>query len=299
MGTRNAGADKVAERTERAAAMQATIATQVETMAQSDGWTAFLDYIAHFHGYSLKNTLLIMAQRPTACQVAGFRKWQELGRQVRKGEKAIRIFGYSHRISTETDPDTGDETTTKIPTFPILSVFAQDQTDPIDGTTEIPTPADIAAPLTGEDTTGIYDRIAAAITAQGWTVTREPIPGSVNGFTSWDGNRIVVDADLSPAMAAKTMCHEAAHALMHDAKDIDREQMHRGIREVEAESVAYVLAGLAGLDTTGYSIGYITGWAEGDAELVTATAARVLACVHTLADALDTPAAAIDADTAA
>ena len=299
MGTRRDTTDKAAQRKERAEAMQATIATQVEAMAQSDGWTAFLDYIANFHGYSLRNTLLVMAQHPTAMQVAGFRKWQELGRQVRKGEKAIRIFGFSHRNRTETDPDTGDETTTKIPTFPILSVFAQDQTDPIDGVSEIPTPADIASPLTGEDTTGIYDRIAAAITAQGWTVTREPIPGSVNGYTSWDGNWIVVDADLSPAMAAKTMCHEAAHALMHDAKDIDREQMHRGIREVEAESVAYVLAGLAGLDTTGYSIGYITGWAEGDAELVTDTAARVLACVHTLAAALDNPTADVDDATAA
>ncbi len=299
MGTRRDTTDKAAQRTERAEAMQATIATQVEAMAQSDGWTAFLDYIANFHGYSLRNTLLVMAQHPTAMQVAGFRKWQELGRQVRKGEKAIRIFGFSHRNRTETDPDTGDETTTKIPTFPILSVFAQDQTDPIDGTSEIPTPADIASPLTGEDTTGIYDRISAAITAHGWTVTREPIPGSVNGYTSWDGHRIVVDADLSPAMAAKTMCHEAAHALMHDAKDIDRGQMHRGIREVEAESVAYVLAGLAGLDTTDYSIGYITGWAEGNPELVTDTAARVLACVHTLADALDTPADVVDADTAA
>ncbi|MGJ0121730.1 hypothetical protein ACQ7HM_21215 [Williamsia sp. MIQD14] len=48
-----------------------------------------------------------------------------------------------------------------------------------------------------------------------------------------------------------------------------------------------VLAGLLGLDTATYSIGYITGWADGNAELVAATAARVLGCVHTLADALD------------
>ncbi|WP_045825031.1 ArdC-like ssDNA-binding domain-containing protein [Williamsia herbipolensis] len=296
MGTRNAGADKVAERTERAAAMQATIATQVETMAESDGWRAFLDYIGAFHSYSLNNTLLIMSQRPTATEVAGFRKWQELGRQVRKGEKAIRIFGFSSKKVTETDPATGDETETRIPRFPILSVFAKDQTDPIEGAEPTATPDGIATRLAGDDPTGIYHRVEQVITDQGWTVTREQIPGESNGYTTTDGShRIVVDADVEPAQAAKTLIHEAAHSLLHAADGIDRAEMHRGTVEVEAESVAYVLAGLLGLDTTTYSIGYITGWAEGNAELVTATAARVLGCVHTLADALDQ----LDEETAA
>ena len=51
------------------------------------------------------NVLLILAQRPTATQVAGFRAWQKRGRQVREGEKAIRIYG----CSTRTVTDTGDE----------------------------------------------------------------------------------------------------------------------------------------------------------------------------------------------
>ncbi|MFY2791374.1 ArdC family protein [Rhodococcus sp. MALMAid1271] len=149
---------------------------------------------------------MILAQKPEATQVAGFRAWQQRGRQVRKGQKAIRIYGYSSRIVTETDPATGDEETRKVPTFPILSVFDHSQTDPIEGH---PQPEEIAQLLTGADPDAIYDRVAAIMTGRGWTVTREAIASSANGYTTTDGShRIVVDAALEPAAAAKTMIHE-------------------------------------------------------------------------------------------
>jgi hypothetical protein len=238
---------------------------------------------------------LILAQKPEATQVAGFRAWQQRGRQVRKGQKAIRIYGYSSRTVIETDPDTGDEETRKVPTFPILSVFDHSQTDPIEGH---PQPEDIAQLLTGADPDAIYDRVAAIMTGRGWTVTREAITSSANGYTTTDGShRIVVDAALEPAAAAKTMIHEAAHAIMH-APDLigpeARKDLHRGRMEVEAESVAYVLAGMLGLDTSAYSVGYIAGWAAGDLEQVTATAKAVLTAVHELADALDETTAESD-----
>ena len=145
--------------------------------------------------------------------MAGFRAWQQRGRQVRKGEKAIRIYGYSSRIVTETDPDTGDEETRKVPTFPILSVFDHSQTDPIEGH---PQPEEIAQLLTGADPDAIYDRVAAIMTGRGWTVTREAIASSANGYTTTDGShRIVVDAALEPAAAAKTMIHELLTAPTH------------------------------------------------------------------------------------
>ncbi|MDV7199614.1 hypothetical protein R4172_18895 [Rhodococcus kroppenstedtii] len=59
--------------------------------------------------------------------------------------------------------------------------------------------------------------------------------------------------------------------------------------EVEAESVAYVLAGILGLATATYSVGYVAGWANGDTDAVADTARAVLATVHELADALDPP----------
>ncbi|QSE87891.1 DUF1738 domain-containing protein (plasmid) [Rhodococcus pseudokoreensis] len=282
--TKKDSTDRAEERRQLAAQLHETITAKVDALTDSEQWVAYLTAAAAFHSYSFKNVLLIMAQLPYATQVAGFRKWQEQGRQVRKGEKSIRIFGYSTRTVTETDPDTGEETKRKVPTYPVLSVFDISQTDPIEGH---PQPEPIARRLEGEDTAAILDRVRDIMTGQGWTVTRETIPGQTNGYTTLDGSRrIVVDATLSPAQAAKTMIHEAAHALMHAADNINPAELHRGRAEVEAESVAYVLAGLLGLDTSEYSIGYIATWADGDTAAVTETAHTVLATVHTLATAL-------------
>lgn len=49
---------------------------------------AFLEYLqtlGRFHQYSFHNSILIWLQKPDATLVAGFRRWQELGRWVRRG----------------------------------------------------------------------------------------------------------------------------------------------------------------------------------------------------------------------
>ena len=58
-------------------------------------------------------------------------------------------------------------------------------------------------------------------------------------------------------------------------------------RELEAESVAYVVAGLHSLDTSDYSIGYVASWSGGEADKVKATAVRVQEAVHLIAEAFD------------
>ena len=57
-------------------------------------------------------------------------------------------------------------------------------------------------------------------------------------------------ANLSPADAAATLLHEAAHVILHAEETAAEYHQHRGIKETEAESVAYVVAGLLGLDTS-------------------------------------------------
>lgn len=302
---------RAAKQRERAAELQATITAKMETLTQTDQWAAFLDYATKFHAYSLNNLLLILAQRPDASRVAGYNKWLELGRHVRQGEKGIKIRGFSSRKVTDTDPDTGEEAERKIATFPILTVFDVSQTDPNTEITDYMRKknpnarlwADVETPvrrLHGDDPADIYTRTADYIAGQGWTVTREPIPGGINGYTTTDGtSRIVIDADLAPAQAAKTMIHETAHALMH--RDIDTAEYiaHRGRCEVEAESVAYIVAGMLGLDTTDYSIGYIASWAEGDPQVVAETASNVLEVARRIAAALGPDAEDQDDDEAA
>jgi len=45
---------------------------------------------AKFHKYSFGNVMLILQQCPHATLVAWYRRWQEFGRYVKKGEKAIK-----------------------------------------------------------------------------------------------------------------------------------------------------------------------------------------------------------------
>jgi hypothetical protein len=84
-------------------ALLATLADKVAALASSDEWVSYLRFVTAFRKYSFNNLMLIAAQCPDASHVAGYRKWQELGRQVRKGERAIKILGYSTKKITRTD----------------------------------------------------------------------------------------------------------------------------------------------------------------------------------------------------
>ena len=282
-------AERDAARQARAAKveqMHDELSAAVEALTQTGQWQRWLDFLASFHRYSFNNTLLIQVQCPHATQVAGFKAWQAKGRQVRKGEKAIRIFGKPFRLVTDTDETTGEKTRKAVPCPPpVVSVFDISQTDPIEGVEQPTAPV---AQLQGDDHAALYERIAAWMTDQGWTVTREQIPGEVNGYCTVDGTRrIVVDADLSDAHAAKTAIHEAAHAILHtDTEGKLTGEPDQATRELEAESVAYVVAGLHDLDTSTYSVGYVASWSGGQAGKVKATAVRVLDAVHRIADAL-------------
>ena len=256
------------ERRAEADKLHESISAQLEELTSTEGWARFLAFATGFHNYSLSNVLLILSQRPDASRVAGFRQWQERGRQVRKGERAIKIFGFATK---RIEDENGDEE--RRPYFPMLSVFDVSKTDPIDGE-EIP---ELAPRLLGGDDAGIYAATAEWLTRQGWTIVNAPT-GEANGFTQFTSRTITIHEALQPAQAAATMLHEAAHALMHaDATDYHQ---HRGIYETEAESVAYIVAGVLGLDSSSKSIGYIAGWTQGDVGTVKSTAARVLTTAH-------------------
>ena len=279
------------QRRAEADALHASITAQVEALRDSDAWQRFLTFAQAFHSYSLNNVLLILSQMPTATRVAGFRKWQQLGRQVRKGERSLKIFGFRERKVQADDAETeGDEATNEqgervVRFFPLLSVFDIAQTDPTEDWEE----PSLAQRLEGADEAGIYAAAADYLTAEGWTVEREHIDGETNGYTTMDGSRrIVIDADLSDAQAAKTILHEAAHALLHEDDQPGEYVEHRGLKECEAESVAYIVAGILGLDTSAYSVGYVAGWTGGDVETIRATAANVLRAAHKIADAITT-----------
>lgn len=273
------------DRQAEAEALHASIVEQVQQLADSGQWRAFLEFARSFHTYSLNNLLLILAQKPDATMVAGFRQWQAKGRQVRKGEKSIKIFGYREKkTETAADDDTSSDEGRVVRYFPTLSVFDITQTDSIEGAD--PLPSDPTQRLTGDHDHGLITPLSDHLESRGWTISREPLTRA-SGYTDPETLRVILAEGISVEQSAKTLIHETAHIELRHIDSVEEYRQHRGRMEVEAESVAFVVAGLCGFDTSAYSIGYIAGWSDEDATVIRDAASRVLAAVHSIAGMLD------------
>lgn len=132
--------------------------------------------------------------------------------------------------------------------------------------------------LDGEAPPGLWDGLAAQVEALGFTVLRVSDAGQIrgaDGLTDYMTRQVSVRTDVMEVNQVATLAHELVHVLMHDPKD-EEARRHRGIREVEAESVALMIGAAHGLDTGGYTIPYVAGWASSvkdaePAEVVKAT----------------------------
>ena len=193
----------------RREALADQLAEGITALTQSAEWQAYLDAQARFHRYSFGNTLLIMRQCPAATQVASYRKWQEMGRQVRKGEHGLWIWAPCTRKATA-DDDGEDEPKRMLSGFRPVPVFDVSQTDGED----LP---EVVHLLDGEDEDGIFGRLAAVAGGMGWTVQRTPEvdghPGA-NGLCDHKARVLTVASARSPLQQVKTLAHEMAHAIL-------------------------------------------------------------------------------------
>ena len=112
--------------------------------------------------------------------------------------------------------------------------------------------------LAGQAPAGLWDRLQGFLEERGFEVRRGPCHDGANGYTDFTQHLVMVRDDVDDAQAVKTLAHEGAHALLHS----DRKGLEcRGIREVEAESVAYMVTSAHGLDSSQYTFNYVAGWA--------------------------------------
>jgi antirestriction protein ArdC len=263
-----------AERTERLGQAHGELVEAVRRLTTHAEWLAYLRFQARFHTYSASNALLIWAQRPTATQVAGYRTWQSLGRQVRRGESGIRIFAPMARKVEQEDPLTGEsEVARLVKGFRLVSVFDVAQTEG----DELPTVAVLPALLPGEAPASMWDDLAACVEAAGFALefVEDIDPsGATNGQTSFLSHVVqIATAKRDPASRARTLAHELAHCLLHGDLTTPR-----AIAEVEAESVAFLVADSYGMDASAYTVPYISAWGATDPDAVLKSAGRVQRC---------------------
>lgn len=248
----------------------------IRELISGEDWQRALEAGARFHQYSFGNVQLIVRQRPDATRVAGFTQWKALGRHVLKGEKGIAILApLAYRRRLEDADDGTEQYQAGIRGFRIVHVFDVAQTEGRDIPEVAPTL------LEGEAPSGLWNDLAEQVTTLGYSLEREaPVIPGANGETSGTARRVRVRPDVDDAQAAKTLAHELAHIRLGHLDDGAPVCAPRSLREVEAESVAFLVCSARGMGTDGYSFAYVAHWANGDPKAIAATGERVMSCAR-------------------
>lgn len=237
----------------------AQLERSVTTIQDSETFRAYLVAQARFHQYSWGNVLLILAQKPDATRVAGYRAWQSLGRQVKRGEQAIRIIApatvrnrpavQEHEQEQEDAPD---EPARRRTVFRAASVFDISQTEG-DPLPEVPVPV-----LDSQAGGKLYTDLERLALTEGLRVTighpsffTRP---QLMGFYAREQRAIYV-REAAQLQQTKTLAHELAHHLAEH-------QVSGPASETEAEAVAYVVLAHYGLDAGARAFPYIATWAR-------------------------------------
>jgi antirestriction protein ArdC len=247
-------------------------------------WQVLLDASATLWRYSGGNVALLMmqmAQRGTdePTLVAGYKEWARHGRTVMRGEYALWVIApRTARLQQVTLPDgtrqripageqvahgaVDDGKKTVITGWRGQAVFDVSQTQgtpllvPRGGTESVPDVAELCGSL------------AAVAGSHGFNVdVTDAQYGLTSGFTDFTHHRVQVGAWLSPEERAAVLAHELGHVLLHGPDDAvgrlyGSSADHRGLAEVEAESVAYTVLKAHGIDRGPQSATYLAGWAD-------------------------------------
>jgi hypothetical protein len=274
-------------RDERTARAHELLLERLRALTTSDQWLTMLELSRRFHTYSARNVLLLLAQGAEG-RVAGYRTWQTIPAQyggtcqVRKGAQSLTVLAPITRQRDETDTATGEQTKRRILVgFKGVRVF--DETSLV---APPATPEVMPDLLHGESPQQIWHALAEQVRAAGFTLN-EGDCSPANGRTDWLARTVTVRPDLAPAQRTKTLAHELAHVRLHDPTQGGEHRVSRPQMEVEAESVAYLVCAQTGIDAAQYTIPYVAHWANGDLELVQATAERVIDTARTITTTLE------------
>jgi antirestriction protein ArdC len=305
-------------------ALQQQLSASVAALVTGEDWKRALTFAAQFRSRSFNNTMLIYAQHysaynegrvpePTPTYVAGFHQWVSLGRHVVKGQHGYGILAPVtarfasanpsdaaswHRLARAEKPGLGEVVKSKLIGLKPTHVWDVSQTagDPVP---ELPRP-DL---LQGQAPAGLWDGLADQITALGFElrlVSSAAVIGGANGLTDFLAREVSIRMDMDDVAQVKTLAHELGHVVIHAPREnvmitelAADATLHRGIAEVEAESIALMVGAAHGLDTSSYTVPYVSTWAASvpgktPIEVVQATSERVRNTALGILEKLDT-----------
>lgn len=232
----------------------------VISVLNSDEYASYLKFMSSFHNYSFNNSLLIYYQSKklgfTASMVKGFQSWKKYGRYVKKGAKALQIFApvpKKYKKEVENEDGTKEEKEVEYLSFKPTYVFDISQTEGA----EVP---HITSQLL-EKVDDFENLMNLLFKLSPCGVKFENIQeADVYGYYDPVNNYITVKNGIGETQAVKTLIHEISHAVMHNRKVQGLENIKKEDCEIQAESVAYIISSYLGLETSGYSFGYVASY---------------------------------------
>ena len=245
----------------------------IQSILDSKDWGGFLNAIKQIHNYSFNNRLLIMFEQlkrgySVSTFVAGKTKWNEkFNRQLKEGEFNKPIWILAPVLVDKRDengnviykPD-GEPFKVAI-RFRGVRVYDQNQThgDPIP---EVNT-GEIFTELTDEVSVNLWDSFVKFAIQRNIVVNAQASKEEMGGAYGrcWFQNegrasKIEILGDMNLATKVSVMAHELAHALLHN-RDEYLEHDSSSIKELEAESVAYLVCSYYNINLSNRSFQYI------------------------------------------
>jgi antirestriction protein ArdC len=257
----------------RLASAQVQLDEELRRIVESGEYRSWFAKQALFHRYSPTNTLWILTQRPDATRVASYRTWQQLGRQVQRGEAGIVVF---HPRPWWRDPASGRKVKPpatagdrarleRVVSFGTGRVFDVTQTD------GVPLPELGAAPPSAAPAE-LADHLDSYCRTEGVQVETRPLPRGLDGFYRRDDDLVALSSGVSDGRRVATLAHELAHRedphlrAAHVAGDRAFYAHNRADCEAAAEAAAHAISARFGHDITGHAAGYIASWVGTDVD---------------------------------
>jgi len=244
-----------------------------EAFVSEETYIKLLEFAASFYYYSLRNSLLIRMQNPEAFFVASYTDWSKRVLpdgskvQVKKGEKGIQIIipnitecfndekGKRRTVSSASPEQKRLIAIGAIKTYKEVTGFRRGYVFDVYQTTY---PTDeisklLPQRLISEDGKELLEAVTKVVKDRGYSIQVKPNMGAVNGYVQYETQKITLSAQLGTLHSANTLIHELTHVVLHEK----RQDISNKDKEIEAESVAFIVSSHFGLDTSSFSFPYI------------------------------------------
>ncbi|WP_419064121.1 DUF3848 domain-containing protein [Hominenteromicrobium sp.] len=255
----------------------------IKLIRNSEDYKRWLNFYDGFHQYSFRNTMLIYMQNPSASLCAGFNTWKNKKRYVKAGEKGLKILAPITETVLREVPvldddgkpildENGKEQTKKVKEKVFTNKFYVTSTFDISQTVGEPIP-ELSYSGTSEkvENYGALKKVLEEIAPFPVEYTDELQEGC-DGRCSYTAEQIYIRNDMEEAKTVEVLIHEIGHAYMHDKTRFEEAKEHlkvisdRDSREIQAESLSYIVTHKLGLDTSGFSFPYIAAWSSNHTE---------------------------------